>query len=206
MASNFLQLNDRISQGEGAPVDGDAISTSITLFPIGAIYIDNNTGILYARNTANGNAADWVSSAGGGGGIDDVLAEGQSLTADREVELDGWDWEILNDGRLWAYMKPETGENYLQSFFDEGDGNNAVVGLVTGTGVATVSIYGSFNDGDQTASIILTANTTEALAEYKADKHKFLGITEHADNDAALLAGLEEGMLYRTGDLLKIVH
>jgi hypothetical protein len=60
MANSFKQLNDRISQGEGAPEDGDALSTNLSLFPVGAIYIDNNTGRLYARNSIAGNAADWV--------------------------------------------------------------------------------------------------------------------------------------------------
>lgn len=32
------------------------------------------------------------------------------------------------------------------------------------------------------------------------------GIKEYTDNDAALAAGLESGTLYRTGDVLKIVH
>jgi len=31
-------------------------------------------------------------------------------------------------------------------------------------------------------------------------------ITEHADNAAAIAAGLTAGTHYRTGDLLKIVH
>lgn len=30
--------------------------------------------------------------------------------------------------------------------------------------------------------------------------------SEYADNDAAKSAGLENGQIYRTGDLLKIVH
>jgi hypothetical protein len=32
------------------------------------------------------------------------------------------------------------------------------------------------------------------------------GVPEHADNAAALLAGLFTGVIYRTGDTLKIVH
>jgi len=33
-----------------------------------------------------------------------------------------------------------------------------------------------------------------------------VGLAEHADNAAALLAGLTAGAFYRTGDLLKVVH
>lgn len=32
------------------------------------------------------------------------------------------------------------------------------------------------------------------------------GVTEYADNAAAITAGLNVGQVYRTGDLLKIVH
>lgn len=36
--------------------------------------------------------------------------------------------------------------------------------------------------------------------------YAFRNIQEHADNSAATTAGLTTGMIYRTGDLLKIVH
>lgn len=34
----------------------------------------------------------------------------------------------------------------------------------------------------------------------------FTGILEYADNASAITAGLTEGSVYRTGDVLKIVH
>ena len=42
--------------------------------------------------------------------------------------------------------------------------------------------------------------------EYITPIFKMTGIVEHADNAAALVAGLVAGDIYRTGDLLKIVH
>jgi hypothetical protein len=33
-----------------------------------------------------------------------------------------------------------------------------------------------------------------------------VGLAEHADNAAAISAGLTTGAFYRTGDLLKVVH
>jgi len=39
-----------------------------------------------------------------------------------------------------------------------------------------------------------------------SDDIQVISMTEHADNAAAILAGLAVGVLYRTGDLLKIVH
>jgi hypothetical protein len=111
MASHFLQLNDKISQGEGAPVDGDALSTSLSLFPVGAIYIDNNTGTVYARNTATGAAADWVNSAGGGStpGIDDVLAVGQELTDIRQITITGQKL-LINGNNCSLVIDDLTGE------------------------------------------------------------------------------------------------
>lgn len=41
---------------------------------------------------------------------------------------------------------------------------------------------------------------------YVAIHHIFTGVSEHADNAAAILAGLVVGTVYRTGDLMKIVH
>ena len=43
-----------------------------------------------------------------------------------------------------------------------------------------------------------TATPTAAL--------QVVGLAEHADNAAALTAGLTAGAFYRTGDLLKVVH
>ena len=87
MASNILQLNDRIAQGEGVPEDTDPIATNLSLFPRGFIYIDNNTGELFVRNAENGVAADWVSNVVG---IDSVLADEAPLTANREIQLNGF--------------------------------------------------------------------------------------------------------------------
>ena len=37
-------------------------------------------------------------------------------------------------------------------------------------------------------------------------KLQVVGLAEHADNAAAITAGLTTGAFYRTGDLLKVVH
>lgn len=43
-------------------------------------------------------------------------------------------------------------------------------------------------------------------ANFNADTIVISDISVYADNDAALLAGLTAGQIYRTGDLLKVVH
>lgn len=40
----------------------------------------------------------------------------------------------------------------------------------------------------------------------KATKNNFVNVPTYADNAAALTGGLLTGDIYRTGDLLKIVH
>jgi len=42
--------------------------------------------------------------------------------------------------------------------------------------------------------------------ETTSNNIKVVGVAAHADNSAALAAGLTAGELYRTGDILKIVH
>jgi hypothetical protein len=57
-----------------------------------------------------------------------------------------------------------------------------------------------------------TYNFTPALllalfeANFNAPAIVIAAVPVYADNDAALLGGLVEGQLYRTGDNLKIVH
>jgi hypothetical protein len=66
-----------------------------------------------------------------------------------------------------------------------------------------------YNDaGSPVVSIASTASqgtvTTDVLTvTYKIT---FSGVTEYADNAAALAGGLVAGNIYRTGDNLKIVH
>lgn len=213
MASHFLQLNDRISQGEGAPANGDALCTSTSLFPIGAIYIDNNTGILYARNTANGNAADWVSQSAGTPGIDDVLAEAQTLTAARVVDLNGNTLQVKSGGNDFLSIDPTAGAEgaMLRAYNTTDDDNIATFLAETQNTQASITIIANFNSV-KAALILGQADVTVATLEYQADTHTFTGqavfngVQEFADNAAAITGGLATGAIYRTGDVLKIVH
>lgn len=66
MASNFINTGANVIQGDGDPANGDGICTNLALFPVGAVYINSQTGKLFVRNTADGVAADWVSQSSGG--------------------------------------------------------------------------------------------------------------------------------------------
>ncbi len=58
----------------------------------------------------------------------------------------------------------------------------------------------------------ITGNDNTRKILYRAAKHEFGGdikfstVQDLVDNTAAIAAGLQVGEIYRTGDLLKIVH
>lgn len=56
--------------------------------------------------------------------------------------------------------------------------------------------------GGDTSTLVLTTN----IVGMTATNIVMGGIQEYADNAAAIAAGLTEGMIYRTGDVMKITH
>lgn len=205
MASHFLQLNDRISQGEGDPADGDALCTSLSLFPVGAIYINNDTGKLFARNAADGVAADWVSQSGGEGG-DSLFPTTGTGTATGAVigELAGFDLSVQTAGFIPLYLS--ISESQILSYNSTGDGNQARYSAATSATDATSRFDANFNDGVKLARIDAFADASASSITHTADSHIFIGVQEFADNAAAITGGLATGAIYRTGDALKIVH
>ena len=94
------------------------------------------------------------------------------------------------------------------------DGSNSYI-KETGTGV--LYIQGSANvqiegiNGENKA--VFNENGSVQLFYNNAQKFqttntgiKISGVSEYADNTAAIAGGLTTGDVYRTGDLLKIVH
>ena len=95
----------------------------------------------------------------------------------------------------------------------------SILELVENTSGSNMNYGFSFTtDGDSTNNLIIRRHqnsTTGAtvMTINRADDNvtfagnlKIQGISEYADNTAAIAAGLTTGQLYRTGDLLKIVH
>ena len=72
---------------------------------------------------------------------------------------------------------------------------------IQASGGGTVTLKGNTIIGDANTDA-LTVNATSCFSS----SIKILGVPVHADNAAALAAGLTAGEVYRTGDLLKIVH
>lgn len=179
------------------------------------IYHTDNVSDISFDDVACTTQADFITGittmfpdlAGGGegsGGIDEVLAEAQALTANRGIDLNG---NVLNvvDG-VRGLLSVSKQNSYVSAFNDTAGGNSALFDLDVGQTAVNMDIHANFNDGVKSARIQAFADATEATLTHTADKHKFVNVQEFADNAAALAGDLEVGMIYRTGDISKIVH
>jgi len=81
--------------------------------------------------------------------------------------------------------------NYGFSFTTDGDGSN--------------NLLIRRHNNNTTGATVMTINRNDDNVTF-AGNLKVQGVSEYADNTAAIAAGLTTGQLYRTGDLLKIVH
>ena len=164
--------------------------------------IENYTGHLYIVNKANDSDIIFQSDDGSGG----VTTYFQVDGAEEQVRF---------------FKTTEYSDSVLARFGNSGDlriyhdGSNSYI-QETGTGNlyidATSSIifrdYGSaeemakfINDG----AIELYYDNAKKF-ETTSTGIKISGVSEYADNTAAIAGGLTTGDVYRTGDLLKIVH
>jgi len=177
MAQNFRQT---ISvQGDGAPTDGDGLSTNLAIFPIGRIYIDSETATLYVRNTDVGVAADWV-EGGGGPGSSSLLPTTGTGTATGAVigSLDGNTLNIAQGANSFLALDPTANAESatLQAYNTTGSDNSAVFQAVTTNLIAEADISVFFNGGAKAATIELLTDTTTSTIDYTADEHIFTGI------------------------------
>lgn len=103
------------------------------------------------------------------------------------------------------------GSNHIFSFL--GSGTSFFTAEITGTGSATAS-HSVTNGSVQTQAVNSTATSLSSMSidptaiqfGQTSGKYFFANVAEYADNAAAASAGLLPGGIYRTGDLLKIVH
>lgn len=193
-----------------------------------------DSGSTNARELINMIADYLQANPGGGGGLTLYSGDG-TLAGDRVVDLDGHSLSFQEGGReflkigvgnpsltiasLEAYH-PTDGGNFahvdfvaqpdvatfdFNSSFDDGKQEAHFFGDVNAT-TAVISLEASFNEGAKSVSIIGTADATTSTLTYTADTHAFVGVPEFADNASAITGGLAAGTIYRTGDLMKIVH
>jgi hypothetical protein len=115
--------------------------------------------------------------AGGGGttpGIDDVLAEGQALTADRIINLNGKEIAIQQDGQDWFSVNKVTQDGRVRVINPTGASNRGDLYVKTSNTHAEFSVLADFNDATKSANISGTANVTEGILFHDADIHRFL--------------------------------
>ena len=164
-------------------------------------YITSTTSDIYLRNEGN-NDRTYIQATNNG-------------TIYNHITIDGSEGETIFSRNTQhsdsVYAQFGTGKD-LKIYHD---GSNSYI-QDTGTGNLLIT-----SDG---ASVQINKGLTENMAEFITDGAvklyydsakklettstgiKISGVSEYADNTAALAGGLTTGDVYRTGDLLKIVH
>jgi len=107
---------------------------------------------------------------------------------------------VYNDANnQWTYRTFATGETYFYYL-----GNARLVTTATGINITGILASSGVMKANNTETV-LTENIVDDI-EMNGFYLKEVGSDEHADNAAAITAGLTVGDIYRTGDILKIVH
>jgi hypothetical protein len=139
--------------------------------------------------------------------------------------------EIVNDmaisGMTDGQIITSTGTGAVDhvGMYIHANGNpstNTGLGVLADSAGVNVGVYANAMSGTDNISLkisqpVAAATNWAIYADATAQSYfagpmefnsglKCNGIVEHADNAAALLAGLTAGAFYRTGDLLKVVH
>jgi hypothetical protein len=162
--------------------------------------IDNNTGHLYITNYADDKDIYFRSDNGSGGITTYFFLDGSQGTTRFEKNAR---WQ---DGKLATFGDADD----LQIFHDGGNS------LITNTtGELLIRDDSNIRLQKSNGENMLRAVADGEVQLYHNNIKKFdtrttgiriIGISEYADNTAAIAGGLTTGDVYRTGDLLKIVH
>ena len=165
-------------------------------------FIINNTGDFYISNQADNKDIIFTSDDGGGNTTTYFLLDGSLAAGGVPITRfpdnsklgfgDSTDLQIFHDSNNSYIQDSGTGELKLlaSSLAIQSASGNEYIAYFAGTGGQTASLY---------------AGNVKKL-ETKSTGINIQGVTEYADNTAALAGGLTTGDVYRTGDLLKIVH
>ena len=163
--------------------------------------IENSTGDFYISNKHDDGDIIFFCDDGSGGTaqyfrVDGGAVETRFLKSTLHFDNvkakfgDGGDLEIYHDGSN-SYIK-DTGTGFLNIQSD--------AALVLANGAGEPYFIGTSN-----GSVKLYYDNSTKF-ETTSTGIKISGVSEYADNTAALAGGLTTGDVYRTGDLLKIVH
>lgn len=152
---------------------------------------------------------DETFSSGGPGGSSLFPTTGAGTATGAVIgDLDGNTLSVQQGGVDLLLIDPTAGSEtgLIRAFNLTGDDNQSRGLFQTSDTEATFQILADFNDGVKSASIAGFADASASSITHTADSHIFNGVQEFADNAAAITGGLATGAIYRTGDLLKIVH
>jgi hypothetical protein len=163
--------------------------------------IRNQTGDLYIQNFADDSDIVFQSDDGSGGVATYFYLDGGNTFTNFQLNarwVDNAKAQFGNSGDLQIYH--DGSHSYIQ---DTGTG----VLKILGSGVTIQNAAGSENMAvfTENDTVILYNNGVEKLRTIGSGI-KISGVSEYADNTAAIAGGLTTGDVYRTGDLLKIVH
>ena len=175
--------------------------------------IRNYTGNLTITNFAGDKDIIFYSDDGSGGTgvyflLDGSLADGSNkftrfLDRSRVCFGDSADLQIYHDSAN-SYM--ETSASSAGDLYVKANGTGHDLYLQAADDIfirpqgGEIGVKVTGNGG-----VELYHNNTKKF-QTESTGVKITGVTEHADNTAAIAAGLTTGDVYRTGDLLKIVH
>ena len=164
--------------------------------------IQNYTGSIYIDNNADNQDIVFRCDDGSGGLTEYFRLDGSNTILNVAVRTlfrdnvkatfgNGYDLEIYHDGSNSFITESNTGGSLIIR------GSNFAVQSSDGTDDFITTLA---NQG-----VKLFYNDVEKL-ETTSTGIKISGVSEYADNTAAIAGGLTTGDVYRTGDLLKIVH
>jgi len=162
--------------------------------------IYNNTGNLVITNAADDSDIIFKSDDGSGGTATYFALDGgitrtvvyKNFNFQDNVKLEmgtGADLQLYHDGSN-SYIK-DTGTGDLRIWADSPN-------------ISTASGNKIFYGNNGAAELYFTGGAKKF--ETTSTGIKVTGVSEYADNTAAIAGGLTTGDVYRTGDLLKIVH
>ena len=199
--SKDLFLNDNVNIGMGNSGDYAQFHDGTNT------YLSNGTGDFYIRNQADDKDILFQADDGSGGNTTYFQLDGsnaktsfsknyQALDNVKAQFGDSNDLEIYHDGS----------DSYIK---DSGTGSlsvlSSLVQLKSSGGTNNLAKFFSGGNSYIYANNVLRIEATSSGAKVHGNLN-ITSVSEYADNTAAIAAGLTTGDVYRTGDLLKIVH
>jgi hypothetical protein len=134
--------------------------------------------------------------------LDEVLAEGdQAPTRGAYIEEIGF-WDNFSAPFGYAKIYADKSRVWFRSKL-----GNSMLWIAEGSFALVKSPFTfTFNTQNLTNNRTATFKNESGVVAYMNDIPGQYTLVEHADNAAAITAGLPVGRLYRTGDVVKVVH